>query len=140
MEARDKAADLNRRIEDFSRDPLMRVVYWCWPLLLTLIFIPDQHEPWWTKPLLGSFFVPLFWAILRHRFYLSAFGLFICLGGAGLSVWYVITGTKRPSWDEYTGFLLLTGIVLVGFDILINWIRLRAWEREVVGPSSDAAL
>lgn len=136
----DRAAELKRRIEDFSRDPFLKIIYFCSPIFIVQALFPNKSEPWWAKHIMSALLVSLLWAILRHRFYISAFGSLICLGGAGLSLWYDLSGTKRPAWDQYTGLLLLTGLAIVGLDILIGWMRYRAWEREAAGTSSEAAL
>lgn len=139
VEARDKAGDLKGRVNALGRDPFLKIISWCSPIFIVMAFLPSHLEPDWVRYLVASLLVAFLIGLLRHRFYLSAFGLFVCMGGAGLSIWYDLSGTKRPPADHYTGLILLTGIAIFGLDILITWARYKSWEREAeatVPPAS----
>lgn len=116
-------------MDAFEHDRFFRAFYWVWPAFIILALVPDRLDPWWFKPILAAFFIPLFVAFLRHRFFLSVLGTLICLSGAGLSIWYDLSGTKRPPSDLYTGLTLLTGLAIIAVEMFFSYIRIKALEK-----------
>ncbi|MFI5387256.1 MAG: hypothetical protein ACHQ50_14190 [Fimbriimonadales bacterium] len=107
--------ELERKVEAFCRDRLVRVLTGA-SLAFSLLapFLGWSSQPSVVRDI--AVLIALGLAVerlLRYRLGPIAFGFLVGSAAGFISLWYEVTGTKRPPYDQYTGLTILAGASII---------------------------